>query len=124
MTFIRSAVVALLLGAPVLAQQQGKDLKPPTDVPPVGKAPILLFEDFETTAPGQVPRGYTKQGAVSVVNDVAQSGRQSLKMEAAVNGPRRITFKSDTLAQLGAGKTFNVTVLRAGKVVELNGKVP
>jgi S1-C subfamily serine protease len=30
----------------------------------------------------------------------------------------------DTLAQLGAGKTFNVTVLRAGKVVELNGKVP
>jgi hypothetical protein len=101
MTFIRSAVVALLLGAPVLAQQQGKDLKPPTDVPPVGKAPILLFEDFETTAPGQVPKGYTKQGAVSVVGDVAHSGRQSLKMDAAVNGPRRITTKSDALAQLG-----------------------
>jgi hypothetical protein len=90
----------MVLGAPVLAQQ-GKDLKPPTDVPPVGKAPILLFEDFETTAPGQVPKGYTKQGAVAVVNDVAHAGRQSLRMEAAVNGPRRITTKSDALAQLG-----------------------
>jgi hypothetical protein len=101
-TTIHAAFIALVLGAPVLAQdKQGKELKPPTDVPPVGKAPILLFEDFETTAPGQVPKGYTKQGAVAVVNDVAHSGRQSLKMEAAVNGPRRITTKSDALAQLG-----------------------
>jgi hypothetical protein len=99
---IRVILAALVLGAPVLAQdKQGKELKPPTDVPPVGKAPILLFEDFETTAPGQVPKGYTKQGAVAVVNDVAHSGRQSLKMDPAVNGPRRITTKSDALAQLG-----------------------
>ena len=100
MTIIRTALVALILGAPLLAQQ-GKELKPPTDVPPVGKAPILLFEDFETTAAGQVPKGYTKQGAVAVVSDVAHSGRQSLRMDAAVNGPRRITTKSDALAQLG-----------------------
>jgi len=102
MTIIRAALVALILGSPILAQDKpGKELKPPTDVPPVGKAPILLFEDFETTAAGQVPKGYTKQGAVEVVNDVAHSGRQSLRMDAAVNGPRRITTKSDALAQLG-----------------------
>ena len=74
-TIVRAAFLGLVLGAPVLAQA-GKDPKPPTDVPPVGKAPILLFEDFETTAAGQVPKGYTKQGAVAVVNDVAHSGRQ------------------------------------------------
>jgi hypothetical protein len=96
----RTLLLALFVGAPLLAQQ-GKELKPPTDVPPVGKAPILLFEDFETTAAGQVPKGYTKQGAVAVVNDVAHSGRQSLRMEAAVNGPRRITTRSEALAHLG-----------------------
>jgi hypothetical protein len=99
---IRVLLFALVLSSLALAQdKQGKEPKPPTDDPPVGKAPILLMEDFETTDAGKVPKGYTKQGEVSVVNDVAHSGRQSLRIEAATNGPRRITTKSDALAQLG-----------------------
>jgi len=98
----RAVVLALILGAPLLAQDKpGKELKPPTDDPPPGKAPILLLEDFETTEAGQVPKGYTKQGAVGVDDTVAHTGKRSLRMDAAVNGPRRITTKSEVLAQLG-----------------------
>ncbi len=103
-TTARTLLLALILGGPALFAQQGKEgkeLKPPTDDPPVGKAPILLMEDFESTAAGEVPKGYTKQGAVGVVDDVAHSGKHSLRMDAAVNGPRRITTKSEALAQLG-----------------------
>jgi len=102
-TTIRALLLSVLLGGFALAQQgkEDKELKPPSDDPPIGKAPILLMEDFETTAPGEVPKGYTKQGAVSVVDNMAHSGKHSLKMEAAVNGPRRITTKSEALAQLG-----------------------
>jgi hypothetical protein len=94
---------AFLLAFALFLQQDkpGKELKPPTDDPPIGKGKILLQEDFETTAPGEIPAGFTKQGAVSVVDDVAHSGKHSLRMEAAMNGPRRITTKSEALAALG-----------------------
>ena len=66
------------------------------------EAPLLLLEDFETTQPGQIPKAYTKQGAVGVVDDVAHSGKHSLRTEAAVNGPRRITINdSKLMAALG-----------------------
>jgi hypothetical protein len=35
----------------ILALQAGKEPKPPQDVPPIGKGKLLLYEDFETTAP-------------------------------------------------------------------------
>lgn len=60
-------------------------------------APLLLVEDFEIVAVGQIPKGYTKQGAVGVVEDVAHSGRRALRIEAAVNGPRRITVADSKL---------------------------
>jgi hypothetical protein len=80
---------------------QGKESKPPTDDPPIGKGKILLLEDFESVPAGQIPKGFTKTGAVSVVEDVAHSGRHSLRIEAAPNGPRRITLKGDVLKELG-----------------------
>jgi hypothetical protein len=86
-------VVALLL--------QAKEPKPPQDVPPIGKAKPLLYLDFEDVAPGRIPDGYTKQGEVGVVDGVGHSGRRSLKVEAAVNGPRRITIKSDAIKAIG-----------------------
>ena len=64
---------------------------------PKGEAPLLLVEDFEETAPGQVPKGFAKQGAVGVVDDVAHSGHHALRMEAAVNGARRITTSDKAL---------------------------
>lgn len=95
-------LVAVLLTASLLgAQQQGKEPKPPSDNPPVGTGKLLLVEDFESTEVGQIPEDYLKAGMVGVVDDVAHSGKKSLRIEAAVNGPRRITYKGGVLAQLG-----------------------
>src|SRR6185295_7905847 len=81
--------------------QAGKEPKPPSDDPPLGKGKFLLYEDFEAATPGGIPKGYQKTGAVSVVEDSAHSGRKCLKMDAAANGPRRITVKGDFLKELG-----------------------
>jgi hypothetical protein len=69
--------------------------------PPAAAGKPLLMEDFESTSIGDIPRGYTKTGAVAVVDDVAHSGKRSLRIEAAANGPRRITIKGDILKSLG-----------------------
>ena len=69
--------------------------------PPLGSAKILLSENFETTPVGEIPKGFTKNGAVGVVDDVAHSGKHSLRMEAATNGARRITLKGDVVTALG-----------------------
>src|SRR6185295_11226201 len=75
MTTSRTLAFALILAVSALAQDKpGKELKPPADDPPIGKAPIVLMEDFESTEAGQVPKNYTKQGAVGVDDTVAHSG--------------------------------------------------
>jgi hypothetical protein len=81
----------------------GRAAETDNDLPdaPVGKARLLLIEDFESTAIGEIPKGYTKNGAVGVVDDVAHSGKHSLRIEPAVNGPRRIVLKGDLLNTLG-----------------------
>jgi hypothetical protein len=86
---MRTVAVFLLLAAP-----QAVD-------PPIGKSPLLLQETFELTAPGDTPKGFQKTGAVSVVEGGAFSGKRCLQIEAAANGPRRITMKGDILKQLG-----------------------
>src|SRR3954469_12258548 len=67
--------------------------------PPAAKT--IISENFESTAAGQIPKGFTKTGAVAVVDDVSHSGKKSLRMEAAVNGARRITAKGDAITALG-----------------------
>lgn len=92
---VRSLSCALLIAyaAPVALIAVEQTPKP---------APLLLSLDFEDTAPGQIPKGCTKQGAVDVVDDVAHSGTRALRIEAAVNGPRRITINDPKLmAALG-----------------------
>ena len=73
----------------------------PVNDPPVGTGKLLLMEDFESTPVGQIPPGFTKTGAVGVVDDVAHSGKKSLRMEAAANGARKITLNGDAVAALG-----------------------
>ncbi|HLX60548.1 MAG TPA: hypothetical protein VKX17_04615 [Planctomycetota bacterium] len=75
--------------------------KPLVFDPPLGTAKLILAEDFESTPVGQIPKGFTKTGAVAVVDDVAHSGKKSLRMEAAEKGARRITLKGDAIATLG-----------------------
>lgn len=85
--------VAAIVAAPMA---MAADKKPPKE------APLLLVEDFETTASGQIPKNYTKWGAIAVVDDVAHSGTHSLRPEPAVDGPRRITVNDKQLmAALG-----------------------
>jgi hypothetical protein len=103
-----AAVAALAMTGPSLPAAPGA--KPPTSGPPtaglpdvpVSKAKPIVSVDFESTAVGQVPPGFTKTGAVGVVDDVAHSGKRSLRMDAAANGPRRVTAKDPQLmAALG-----------------------
>lgn len=64
-------------------------------------ARLILKEDFETTATGAIPAGFTKTGAVAVVDDMAHSGKHSLRMDAAERGPRRITKQGAEITALG-----------------------
>ena len=84
-----------------LSVAHAADSKIPVADPPIGTAKLLLEEDFEATPVGQIPKGFTKTGAVAVVDDVAHSGKKSLRMEAAINGARRITAKGGAIAALG-----------------------
>jgi len=92
---------SILMAMAAVSLAAGQDGKPAEDDPAVGKGKLILLEDFETTAAGQVPKGYAKQGAVSVVDDVAHSGRHSLRCDAAPNGARKITLKGEILKELG-----------------------
>lgn len=70
------------------------------DGPPVGTGKFIMI-DFENTAVGQIPQGFTKSGNAGVVDDVAHTGRKSLRMNPAEKGARRITLKGDIVAALG-----------------------
>ena len=50
----------------------------------------LLCEDFETTAVGEVPAGWTKQGSAGVSEANAAGGKRSLAITPAANGSRRM----------------------------------
>ena len=60
----------------------------------------LICENFEATAEGAVPTGWTKHGNASVAADQAARGTRSLKISAAANGERRIYTDG---AKLGSG---------------------
>jgi len=102
---LRLAVLGVLAvaGVAALAYAAGPDKANPAGKadPPVGTGKLVLSEDFENTPAGDIPKGFTKTGAVAVVDDVAHSGKRSLRIEAAPNGARRITVKGDVLKALG-----------------------
>ena len=62
---------------------------------------LLLSEDFESTPASEIPKGFTKSGAVSVSEDTAHSGKKSLRMEPAIKGARTITKQGPELAAIG-----------------------
>lgn len=62
---------------------------------------ILVSENFETTAIGAIPEGFTKTGNVGVAEGVAHSGKRALKVEPAVRGGRYISLAPDKVAALG-----------------------
>jgi len=62
---------------------------------------LPICEDFEGTAGGQIPTGWTKSGSVEVVTDQAFRGTHSLRVNAATNGARRITRSGAPVTALG-----------------------
>jgi hypothetical protein len=62
---------------------------------------VIVAEDFESTAVGAIPDGFTKTGAIGVAEGVAHSGTHALKIEPAVKGGRFITLAPDKVAALG-----------------------
>jgi hypothetical protein len=92
----------LIIPAFMLAVSLAQAAEPtaPLADPPIGSGKLLLVEDFESTQVGQIPPGFTKTGAVGVVDDVSHSGKKSLRMDAAVNGARKITLTGDILKAL------------------------
>ena len=60
----------------------------------------LICEDFESTAEGAVPTGWTKHGGAAVAADDAARGTHALKISAAASGERRIYTDA---AKLGSG---------------------
>ncbi|MEY4403846.1 MAG: hypothetical protein RIR91_1881 [Verrucomicrobiota bacterium] len=69
--------------------------------PAAAPAQLLLAEGFEGAPVGGIPKGYTKDGPVRVVDDVFHSGHKSLRIDAAVKGPRRVTKTGPDVAAIG-----------------------
>lgn len=66
----------------------------------------IICEDFEATAEGAVPAGWTKHGAATVTSDQAARGRHSLKVAAAAAGERRIDADASKLGSGHWGRIF------------------
>jgi hypothetical protein len=97
-TTFRSALFLTL--SVLFASSRAAERGDSADDPPVGTGKFITI-DFENTAVGQIPPGFTKTGNVGVVDDVAHTGRKSLRMNPAEKGARRITLKGDVVAALG-----------------------
>lgn len=65
------------------------------------QAKPAIAEDFESTPVGEVPKGFTKVGAVGVTEETAHSGKKCLKIEPAPKGARKITKAGPELTALG-----------------------
>jgi len=66
----------------------------------------LLCEDFESTAAGAVPAGWTQHGDASVAEDQAAHGVRALKIGAAANGARRIETDASVLGSRHWGRVY------------------
>jgi hypothetical protein len=60
-----------------------------------------ICEDFEDTADGAVPAGWTKSGNVGTSSNTPHRGTKSLEIGAATNGARRMRLEGSRIAALG-----------------------
>jgi hypothetical protein len=60
-----------------------------------------ICEDFESTADGAVPSGWTKSGNVGASSNAPHRGAKSLEIGAATNGARRMRLADSRIAALG-----------------------
>ena len=86
---LRSSLLALAMGLSVASAAEPAAPK------------LVLSEDFESTPVGEIPKGFTKAGAVSVTEETAHSGKKSLRIEPATKGGRKIVKQGPEIAALG-----------------------
>lgn len=66
----------------------------------------LLCEDFEATAVGATPSGWTAHGKAAVADDQAKQGAHSLKVSPADNGERRIYHALSNVGAAHWGRVY------------------
>jgi hypothetical protein len=67
---------------------------------------LLICEDFEDVAVGEVPSGWTQHGDASVADDEAHGGERSLRVEPEDAGERRIYHDAKLLGSAHWGRIF------------------
>jgi hypothetical protein len=101
---LRSLVVLCVASiTPILAADPPAAANPAdsAETVPLKKAMFFVMEDFENTDVGKIPMGFTSKGSVGVVDDVAHTGKHSLRLNAAVSGARQIIKQGAELAAMG-----------------------
>jgi hypothetical protein len=71
-----------------------------------GKGQFLLCEDFESTAVGAIPTGWTKSGNPAVADDQAARGQRSLKLPGGDKGAGRILRSATAFGGAHYGRVF------------------
>jgi hypothetical protein len=66
----------------------------------------LLCEDFEATAVGTNPQGWTAHGMAAVADDEAHAGTHALKISPADNGERHIVHDAAMLGAQHWGRVY------------------
>lgn len=104
-TIISFTLVLLALTSLIVAAEPAatgaKDAAASAAIVPLKTAKLIIFEDFEETKAGDIPKGFTKKGSCGVVDDVAHSGTHALKLDAAVKGMRGLEKTGPEIAALG-----------------------
>ena len=85
---------------------------------------VIVSENFESTAVGAIPDGFTKTGNIAVQEGVAHSGKHALRIEPQVKGGRFISLDPAKVAALGGEhwgrlyyKVKTPTPLPTGKLI-------
>ncbi len=82
------------------AEPKAKQNADDSQIVPLKTASLTIFEDFESTAVGTIPKGFTKKGEIAVAEGVAHSGTHALRLNAAARISDLIKSGPD-LAALG-----------------------
>ena len=96
-----SGIVAAFFSMPVNRQSPFVITRPALNSKARKLEKPLLVVDFESTADGGIPEGFTRQGNCEVTSNVAHWGKKCLQMNPAERGPRRIVVKGDLMKRIG-----------------------
>ena len=71
--FLWVSFLVVSMASPALAAE-------PTEIVPLESPTLFLFEDFEYTDPGNIPKSFTAKGSMEVVEDTAHDCKHGLRL--------------------------------------------